>query len=88
MILTDLDVNLMDEGRLKISKMESDEVKVSTEQGEVNSQGLKSLNIHITTKSGHITSDGSMQGNLFINARNTVIKSLWLHWCYFLCGNS
>lgn len=62
----------MDEGRLKISKMESDEVKVFTEKGEVNTQGLKGHNIHITTEEGHITSDGSMQGNIFINARKTV----------------
>ncbi|KAK8382825.1 hypothetical protein O3P69_011401 [Scylla paramamosain] len=37
----DLDVKLMDEGRLKISQMESDEIKVLTENGEVNSRGLK-----------------------------------------------
>ena len=76
MIKTDLDVKLMDEGRLKISQMESDEVKVVTENGEVNSRGLKSHNIHIITENGHITSDGSMQGNIFINANNTVILSL------------
>lgn len=71
----DLDVKLMDEGRLKISQMESDEVKVFTKNGEVNSRGLKSHNIHITTENGHITSDGSMQGNIFINAKNTHLKA-------------
>lgn len=71
----DLDVKLMDEGRLKISKMESDEVKVFTEKGEVNTQGLKGHNIHITTEEGHITSDGSIQGNIFINARKTHFRA-------------
>ncbi|XP_045113941.1 uncharacterized protein LOC123506117 isoform X2 [Portunus trituberculatus] len=71
----DLDVKLMDEGRLKISQMESDEVKVFTENGEVNSRGLKSHNIHITTENGHITSDGSIQGNIFINAKKTHMKA-------------
>lgn len=67
----------MDEGRLKISKMESDEVNVSTENGEVNTSGLKSHNIHIKTKQGHITADGSMQGNIFINAKKTVSLKLF-----------
>lgn len=71
----DLDVTLMDEGRLKISSMESDEVNVSTENGEVNTRGLKSHNIHIKTKQGHITADGSMQGNIFINAKKTHLKA-------------
>ncbi|KAK3877146.1 hypothetical protein Pcinc_018129 [Petrolisthes cinctipes] len=67
----DLDVSLLGKACVQISGMEADDVKISTEEGEIRTKGLKSHNIHITTKEGNITSEGSLQGNIFIRAKKT-----------------